>query len=392
MVFEANDYLDVIDRYYEPSLRRGGRLADLSGWEFSPQAVTVPVTVGLPAHADLARYYADSGRRLNEIKKQILPALELLDGNALDPDGVMLLPSTTVAINIILYVLKSAGIRRIVVEAPAYFAVMDAAQRIGLPHELVAPIQYPDGSFATDLPTLTAKLEEKDVCVWLHQPRYSVGDNLSPNVVGDLLSRAGERGFLVVDEANDDTSPSVLGANGMAAANLFRLRSLSKPIGLNGVRLAILMHSPRLRDEIVDTMWSTGGALDWFSVSFAKSLTSPPRLYADLLAQTREKLNTQRDLVAAALSGTPMNLLPGRTGSLGAIRLDWRGLCGSEGDKREALIRHLACNGIPAMLGAHCHFPKTVGFEHVRVNLFNESATLRDAVTVLHSFLSSASG
>ena len=392
MVFEPNDYLEVIDRYYEPSLRRGVHLTDMSGWEFSPQALETPTAVSLPMHADLARYYADSGRRLDEIKAKILPALEILDGEALDAEGVMLLPSTTIAINIILSVMKSAGVRSIVVEAPAYYAVMDAAQRIGLPYELMAPIQCPDGSLATDLPALVSRLEEKNVCLWLHQPRYAVGDDLSPELVNDLLVRAGDSCFLVVDEANDDTTPSILGGIGKSASNFFRLRSLSKPIGLNGVRLAMLLHQPQWRDRIVDTMWSAGGALDWFSVSFAKSLTSPPRLYADLLAQTREKLNAQRQLVAVALSGAPMHLLPGRTGSLGAIRLDWRKLRGSEEDRREALIRHLADKGVPAMLGAHCFFPKTIGFEHVRVNLFNEPATLRKSVDVLHSFFSSASG
>lgn len=392
MVFEPNDYMEVIDRYYEPSLRRGVRLADMSGWEFSPQALPAPMTVSLPMHADLARYYADSGRRLDEIKAQILPALEILDGHALDAEGVMLLPSTTVAINIILGILKSAGTRSLVVEAPAYYAVMDAAQRIGLPYELIAPIQCPDGSFATDLPTLVARLEEKNVCLWLHQPRYAVGDDLSPELVNNLLACTGDSCFLVVDEANDDTTPSVLGGIGINAPNFFRLRSLSKPIGLNGVRLAMLLHPPQWRDRIVDTMWSTGGALDWFSVSFAKSLASPPRLYADLLAQTREKLNAQRHLVAVALSGAPMHLLPGRTGSLGVIRLDWRGRRGREEYKREALIRHLADNGIPAMLGAHCFFPKAIGFEHMRVNLFNEPITLRDSVAVLHSFFSPDSG
>ena len=386
-MFENNDYSDIIDRCYYPAMLGRGVAADISGWEFSPLAITPPLSEVLPSTSDLSRYYADSGNRLNYIKEQLVPALKILEGKTLHNENFTLLPSTTSGIGIVLAFLKQQKIKYLIIEGPAYFAVIEAAKRLGIACKLVAPVFCDNGRATTNTRCLLQHMDNPHVCVWIHQPHFSLGSDLSRNDIDKLIAKAQGKRYLVIDEANDNTVPSLM-AGIHEIANVFRIRSLTKVLGLNGVRLALLLHPCGVRNQITEIMWSVEAALDWFSVSIAKSLTSPPFLYTDMIRQIRQRLLSQRELINAILVVKEIKLLPGKTGFLNCLQIDWRSIDGTESDKRKCLIKHLTHNRVPAMLGSHIYMPKLHGFEHIRINLFNSSETLRYGISVIHSFRS----
>ncbi len=387
-MFEKNDYLQTIDEHYAEFIGGGSVSADLSGWENSPFALPIVETWTPPTVADLSRYYVDSGQRLKRLKARLIPALEILESDEIEPNDFTLIPSATSGIAIVLAYLKEQGVKELFVEAPTYYAVMDAAGRLGIACNFVAPLESESEQVTSDLKRLEDILSRPGVCLWLHQPRYALGCDLNRNHLEALSARAVDGRFLVLDEANDDTVPS-LARTLHRKSNVLRLRSLTKVFGLNGVRIALLLHPAGARDKIVDIMWSVGGALDWFSVSVAESVAVPKNLYADMLRQMHERLLPQRRLTIACLRDIPVRLLPGETGFLGSIRLDWRSLAGTEQEKRSRLIHHMAARRIPVMLGAHVYMPKQIGFEHIRLNFLNTPETLREGISAIQSFFSS---
>lgn len=385
-MYEDNDFLNIVSEIYSQTTKKCGTFADLSGWEFSPLALLPQgVIKEAPKLEDLNRYYADSGTRLDAFKEQLIPALENLEGCPVACADFTLLPSTTTGIAILLAYLKEEGVERVIVETPTYFAVVDAANRIGITCNFIPLLEQNNKKFATDINRLMDFLDSPRTCLWLHQPRYALGNNLCRVDLCSLADKINDGSYIVLDEANDDSVPAIC-AGLHNRKNIFRLRNLTKALGLNGVRSSFLFHSPAVRERIVDIMWSIGGALDWFSLSMTKALTTPPKLYADMLKQMHERLLHQRLFVISNLHGLNIQLLPGETGFLGSLRLDWRDLAGTESEKRQKLIHHFAAHQVPALLGSHIYMPKNIGFEHIRVNFLNTSETLRRGIDVVRSF------
>lgn len=386
-MIEKNDYMSVFSEIYYPAMKKEGSSADLSGWEYSPLALTPPeLTCPLPNPSDLQRYYADSGNRLNSTKEHLIPALEILEGGPVHCDDFTLLPSTTSAIAIVLSYLKDNGIENIVVEAPAYFAVVDAASRMNLNCKILSPLEETEGVYTSDLERIKSIVNMGKTCLWLHQPRYALGCDLSEDLIFELRNSIRDDCYFVLDEANDDNM-LLISAGLHQNTNTFRLRSLGKPFGLNGVRASLLMHPRKARDSVTDIMWSVGGALDWFSTSIAKSMTTPPQLYADMLRQMRFRLSKQRMLLKSFLNIDNCTLLSGETGFLGTVRINWKKMPGNDFDKRYAFIHHMAKRRVPAILGAHYYMPKKYGFEHVRVNLLNTPEILKEGVNTIQKFI-----
>jgi histidinol-phosphate/aromatic aminotransferase/cobyric acid decarboxylase-like protein len=362
---------------------------DLSGWEVSPLGLEIPRHPSLMPR-DLNRYYADSGKRLAESKGRLVPALEILERRTIPPRELTLLPSTTAAIGVVLAYFKARGAERLLIDTPAYYAVLEAGARLGFHCELLPCINSSNGSVQTDIDRCLSEISNSKTVVWLHQPRYVVGSDLT---CADILGLAGIAnnggGYLAIDEANDDTVPSLLAP--VTGEHVFRIRSLVKQLGLNGLRLSVLFHAAQARDEITDIMWSVGAAMDWFSVASLETLVTPPALYGDLLRKAAATLDVQRRILCSIFARGPIRALPGTTGSLACLRIDWRSLPGEDVEKRERFIHHLGMNGIPGMLGSHIYMPKQYGFEHLRVNLFNETENMRRGCSAVSAFFSTAS-
>jgi histidinol-phosphate/aromatic aminotransferase/cobyric acid decarboxylase-like protein len=384
-MLEESDYDKILDKYYDDFLYKYPPRTDFSGWEYSPLGLDDIPLPSPPCRGELKRYYADSGSRLSEFKYRIARFLAEMGCKSINVRNFMLLPSTTTAITIMLSFLKEKGVTRMAVEAPAYYAVLVSAKRLGLQCDLLEPLEVEEGIFSTDVEACEKFLSEDGTCLWLHQPRYSIGQDMdSSSLLAFAAPLVGIR-FIIVDEANDDSLPNRINVlDGLP--NIFRLRNLSKPFGMNGIRLALVIHPEPHKERLSEIMWSVGGALDWYSLAFGELLASKPGVYSGLLKQTRDQLDGQRRILAAALSGSHAYVLPSTTGFLACIRLQWAHVAGTEGEKRRKLIDHFSENHVPAMLGSHIYIPKRIGFEHVRVNLFNTPEALQKGAEVICSF------
>lgn len=387
-VLEPNDYFEVKRNHYDQFIDAGDVAADFSGWEFSSEAQFPAIIGKAPVQSDLNRYYADSSNRLREFKLPLQQLLCKWEERDISYDSFSVFPSTTIAMSLIMAILAERGINRIVLDCPFYFAAFENAKARGWDIEYIPPSDTLTGRL--NVTQFQKSLAQDNCVVWLHQPRYSVGSNLIAEDLEQLVDSFHGNRFLVVDEANDDSFPSKTRRylEGISTEKLFRIKSLVKSFGLNGVNLAFVMHDEVHREDLVDNMWRLGGTLDYFSLDYVRQLACPPSYFRDLLKITREQLSKRRQLIDALIETDRSMLLPATTGFLSAIRIELPGKPVDRIRTRKLLIKHFAQNRIPAMLGAHIYMPPSPGFEYVRVNLFNSELDTVYSCSVIRDFLS----
>ena len=384
---EPNDYFEIKRKHYDQFVSVANVSADFSGWEHSPDAPFPSISARPPSREDLNRYYADSARRLEDFKQPLRQLLCSWEMEKISYDEFSLLPSTTIAMTLIIAVLEERGVKKIIFDTPLYFAALENVKSRGWEVEFVKPVDVTTGRL--DIERIQTLLCSDDTCLWLHQPRYSIGVDLRTEDLESIAVAFQGNRFLVIDEANDDSFPSGMrqALRNVRSEKLFRIKSLVKPFGLNGINMAFILHHGTHREDLVDNMWRLGGTLDYYSLDYIRQLATPPSFYQDLLLDIRSQLAKRRDLISDMISSENSRLLPATTGFLSAIRMRLPGNLEHGQEARNQLVGHFARHRIPVMLGAHIYMPHLPGHEHIRVNLFNSEDDIIYSCSVIREFL-----
>src|SRR5690349_20004054 len=102
---------------------------------------------------------------------------------------------------------------------------------------------------------LQKKIRQSKIASWFTQPLAVLGFDQSPEMGADWARQLCGRGYVVSDEVTDQSCPSRLSsAKEWPSANLIRIRSFTKGMGLNGLRLAAILHGERLRNPLVNAL------------------------------------------------------------------------------------------------------------------------------------------
>ncbi len=107
------------------------------------------------------------------------------------------------------------------------------------------------------LPDLTQMLRDgPNTALWLTQPRVALGWNQPIDLMSRVLETVSTHNFVVIDEVTDQSFPAHLGRLRVLApnANLIRVRSFTKPMGLNGFRLSAILHPRSLRTSFTSAL------------------------------------------------------------------------------------------------------------------------------------------
>lgn len=188
----------------------------ISPWPYPCDAIPLDLTA-LPSHADEQACRESMARYL---------------GCA--PDTVTLMPGSQIGISLLPRVLPRS---RIVIAGPTY--------------EEHAHAWHSGGHDVTTLPLLDAITAQADVLV-LVNPNNPDGTLVAPAELERLRQRqAAKGGWLIIDEAFGDISPSASFASHAGADGLIILRSFGKFFGLAGVRLGALL-SPHPLGRLIE--------------------------------------------------------------------------------------------------------------------------------------------
>lgn len=382
--FDRNDFDDIYSRYFEDLIAARDIAADPSGWA----RTEAPRDLAPPAPAirgSLAHYVVDNRSLIAWAKEPLLALLSRWDRSAYSYDEVTITPSISTAALAVLLRLRASGTTRILFETPAYYATIEQANALGIETRLLAT--HFDDAYRWE-PAAMAAAAGPDCACWLTQPRYALGDNQRPADIVDLLHSLPSGSSVVVDETSDQNWPSVLGPIrvGGDAAPLIKIRGLVKPLGLNGLRLAAIMHPVSDRAAFQELQWLVGGALDAYSLAAGMQLAEVDDLYPSMLAAARSSIARRRRRLAMTARRAPIHLSSMDNGYLGTMELEWANGDGGVA-KRGRLLEFCRNEKMPVTLGSAMLFARDRRRERVRLNYFMPMGELEYSVRALRRFL-----
>lgn len=369
--FTVDDFTTVQNQYFT-SLREAGTVeADPSGWmAIEPPTGDIPI-VRASRNSKLTGYYVDDGPgSIAKYKQRLAGLLSAWENRIVDKDEFTICPSGTGASLVVLATLKAVGVKIIRFETPTYYAAVEQTDLIGLTTDLV-PTFRGTGYL---LPTFATRPRGKQrMALWLTQPRFALGYDQSPDHLLNVLQEiAGNRGYLIIDEVMDQSFPAKLSIlNGIPqSSSLIRIRSLVKPLGLNGIRLAVIMHPRSLRKAIVEGLEMTGGAVGVNSLETVSALAGDVNQFRMMLNAANRQVNSLRAKAQRMVAATPLSVNQLTNGYIGSMiaNLDMFGK--TQRQRRKRLLEWCRTMRTPIVPGASFYMALDPPYEAIRLNFF----------------------
>ncbi|MDB5580855.1 MAG: hypothetical protein JWR80_6031 [Bradyrhizobium sp.] len=379
--FEPNDFDEIYRAYFEDLIACGEVAADPSGWARTEPGAMFDIVVPMPP-ALLGHYVVDNRHLLQTEKEAVRALFSQWDARDYASEEITLTPSISSASFATLLLLRARGVRTVVFETPAYYSTIDQAEALGL--EVVLIPTYADDGYQWRVGDWMSA--SREACAyWLTQPRYALGCNQSIASCTELAASLGESRYLVIDETADQGWPSRLSCVPAGEhPNLFKIRGIMKPLGLNGLRLAAILHAASWRPSFQELLWLVGAALDRYSVVAAAEMARTPDLFLTMLGAARQRVATMHSRLALASRAAPLALSPMENGYLGVVELDWRSTVTRGG--RAELLAFCRKERMPVTLGPAMIFARDDARERIRLNYFMPRQDLERCVECLGRF------
>ena len=379
--FENDDYSELNVKFFKVLRENADMVADPSGWTdtFSNVANIYPAF-----HKSLQGYTIDLYNQLTEKKNCLKDLLSEWDSCSYSNDNITLCHSTTVGSAIVLAFLISKGIKKIITETPNYFATYYQAETMSI--NIIRVPTYYDSNFILNIEEKL--IEQTSPCaVWLTQPRTALGFNQDPSNVMKILNLLTEKDFLVIDEATEQFFPSILSSlNPEKFPKVIKIRSMFKGLGINGIRLAFILHHTSFRPAISGEMEIFLGALDVHSLNHAVELAKDISKFRLLLSVANQQVISLREKAGKQIKGTNCELSRIENGYIGSLMLRFRKNNHDHTYYRTKFIEYCAREKVPVILGAAMGFPRHEYMEFVRLNYFNRDYNILEGVKIISGF------
>ena len=299
-------------------------------------------------------------------KSEIVSVISRWDRELFTEKHITLCSSaTTGSLAILNYLKTMQGIETIAFETPSYFASVRQAELLGFNVHLL-PTFY-ENSFHASLEQIKCLPGKK--ALWITQPRYGLGSN---NCIGYLeaqLNCLSSSDRLIIDEATEQIEPSPLRrVSPINDQRIMKIRNPFKSIGVNGPRIAVLIHSSKATDALRLCREQVQGSIDVFSLRFASQIFADPNRYFGLLRATNKFVIDSYNSLAVRALGSTLTVLPFENGYIGSVAIDIQKSEDSYTQKREKLLAYCGENRMPVILGANMRFAIDPEREYVRIN------------------------
>jgi histidinol-phosphate/aromatic aminotransferase/cobyric acid decarboxylase-like protein len=373
--FDKDDYTELNKKFFLPLRESGDMTADPSGWmdTYSNVGEYEPFT------EEVQRYYSDFYNQLNPIKNRLLPLFSSWDAISLSAENITLCHSVTVGSAIILAFLISKGIKTIILETPCYFATYYQAETFGF--NIIKIPTFHNENYQL---TISADfiIKNSPCAVFLTQPRTALGINQNDLLLKKISEGLGKNSYLIIDEATEQYFPSKLcDFNFTNYENVFKIRSVFKGMGVNGIRLAYIIHHENYRNNIADQMETMQGALDVHSLKLASDIAQDIGRFKHLLTVANNQVTTLYKKAVSRVAASNCFLSPISNGYIGSVAVKL-----SHENRRAAFIEYCASNRMPLIIGASMGFARHSNMEFVRLNYFNREHNILKGLDIMASF------
>lgn len=385
--FDVDDYDEINDEYFKEIRAGGAPAADPSGW-LDAYSAAVELLPEVPLEKRwLAPYYIDEDAALGTWKEDILALVSAWEGRPVASEEVTLCHSVSICTLTVMLALRQRGIRTVLFETPVYSVTVRQAASLGL-----SPVQIPtyrrDGYRARITPELIR--EHSPCAVWITQPRMSLGYDQSPEEIARIVEALSSEDILVVDEATEQRFPSLLRdlRNVGSPDRVLRMRGLLKGVGLNGLRIAFVLHSPTMRHPIQAAHEFAGGSLDVYSLAAARSLSKDIPRFRSMLAAANHQVTSLRARAERLAYGSGVEVSHLVNGYIGSAAIKLRGDGSAYSDERRRFLEFCRARQMPVILGTSMRFARDPGLLQVRLNYFNGESNIMGGITNMIEFTS----
>jgi hypothetical protein len=213
----------------------------------------------------------------------------------------------------------------------------------------------------------------------------SLGFDQDKGVVEKLLGELSPKDYLVVDEATEQRCPSLLSSLA-DDARVLRVRGLLKPFGLNGLRLACVLHSTVLRVCLENAQDVLGASLDLYSLQMAAELSRKKDLFFKMLAVANTQVTELRRKAEFLALGSGIKLSHLVNGYIGSLFVPFEGGRRKYKGNRTKLLEYCRSQRMPVILGSSMLYAFDPDWEQIRLNYFNREHHILRAVDALTAF------
>jgi len=362
-LFDQDDYDDIYNNYFKDINSFYELDKDISYWYNT--ASKIPDLLGLSN--DIQFYKSDYNKGLRKYKEVIIEGINNWENYNYDYDECTLCTSATMASLIILSSLKKLGVKEILFETPTFFASIIQAKTLGF-NVILVPAYYKD-NYKFELEQTYLK-QEVSRAIWISQPRFGIGSNQCKENICKILSKIKNIDYLIIDEANEQLYPSHLSSyNTNGHSNIFRFRSIFKPLGLNGPRISFILHNSQYRELIESEMDSLQGGIDHFSIDLACKVFSDNSAFKKFLEISRKQIISLKNKAEVITNLTNIELSPLENGYIGSLIIHFN-KSRTHQENRIQLLKFCQKNNMPVILGSSMYFAKENFIEHIRLSYF----------------------
>ncbi|HKC68717.1 MAG TPA: aminotransferase class I/II-fold pyridoxal phosphate-dependent enzyme [Bacteroidia bacterium] len=373
--FDKDEYPELNQRLFLPLRESGQMNADPSGWLDTHSKVSEDELFP----PEIQKYYSDFYNQLNPIKKNITPMMSAWENIELSTENITLCHSATVGSAIALAFLISKGIKTVILETPCYFATFYQAQAFGMNIIRIPTFKEDDFNFSVPHEIIS---KNSPCAIFITQPRTALGTNQNVQHLINLVKQLDEKSYLIIDEATEQLFPSSLHElNFNAFHNVIKIRSMFKGLGINGVRLACLIHHEKHRKQIAEEMEVMQGALDLHSLKLAMKMGENVERFKSLLGVANNQVISLRKKAELQIKRSNCEVSPIINGYIGCaiIKLP------SE-NRRNEFLEYCANSRMPVIIGSSMGFARHKGYEFVRLNYFNRENHILKGLEIMASF------
>lgn len=281
--FLTDDYFEIYNKHFA----KNKSYFNPATIAHETRNLTQPVSTINASTSCILKYHNDDTDSGNEARERLALHYSTSDNQEITSTELTLSPSITSASLIVIQFLRESGIQEVWLESPCYYATYFQLKSFGISVNLIPTYQEDD--FVWDIKQLPVN---KKIAVWITQPIISLAINQTESMLLEVCDRLLiSDSYLVVDEAAELQVPPLLSRKSFDQYRrlIIRLRSMSKPVGINGVRLCVIHHNYANAKEIKKWTWTFQGGIDAYSMGYILQLTHTESHYKSMLLSTKSQ-------------------------------------------------------------------------------------------------------
>ena len=388
VVVLEDDYFQVWHRF-EDIIRSKSWNVLPAGIETQAEPPDYPIpNVHIQSSKDLHCYNMDVRGRLDTHKKHAISFYHQLFGESFETDEITLFPSSTQAMLAVLMSRNEDASHNIVFETPSYFGGIYQAKHLGYTPRLL--ITSESEEFEADQDSAQILLQEVGArfILILTEPKFATGHKRNYARLKRFLGSLPKTVIVVVDEAptlefgiREDYNDALRSFSG----DIYRIRGITKGLGLNGVKAAVLKH-PRIQRSSLSSVHDTiSGSLDAYSLKYIEAISQVPQAFNGMLEAAKKTVKSNAKLFAALVEDKHILTAKIDSGFFGAAKIDLGNYAASEFPaRRELFLAHAEKLQTPLVSGTSLYLPSDRRYEWVRINFYLERSELIKSAQVLN--------